>query len=197
MGKLTAETEQTERDNKKKTKLENDIKLITDKYESAKKLYDIVKDGLFEKYIAKKYMEVITKIANKKLNLISKSQFTLRYENDNFIIIDNFSDETSRPATTLSGGETFIVSLALSLALSETITRSSNKKINFLFLDEGFGTLDKELAETVISALIKLDDGIIHIGLISHSELLEESLKNKVYISKTPSGSKIKIKHSL
>ena len=73
----------------------------------------------------------------------------------------------------------------------------SDKSMDFFFLDEGFGTLDAELCEAVISALYKLESQNLNIGLISHVGELEESIKNKVLVEKTSTGSKLKIVHSL
>ena len=83
------------------------------------------------------------------------------------------------------------------LEISNEITMLSEKSMDFFFLDEGFGTLDAELCEAVISALYKLESQNLNIGLISHVGELEESIKNKVLVEKTASGSKLKIVHSL
>mgnify|MGYP003305360872 CR=1 FL=1 len=85
----------------------------------------------------------------------------------------------SRNSGTLSGGETFLVSLSLALSISDAISMLSSRSMDFFFLDEGFGTLDAELCEAVISALYKLESQNLNIGLISHVGDLEESIKNK------------------
>ena len=124
-------------------------------------------------------------------------RYTLKFENKEFYVEDNFNDGKVRPASTLSGGETFVVSLSLALSISDAISMLSSRSMDFFFLDEGFGTLDAELCEAVISALYKLESQNLNIGLISHVGDLEESIKNKVLVTKEAGGSKIKVVHTL
>lgn len=84
---------------------------------------------------------------------------------------------------TLSGGETFLVSLSLALALSQTIC-ASLKSIEFFFLDEGFGTLDGALVDTVMNALEKLKSSHFTIGVISHVEELKHRIDSKITVNK-------------
>ena len=83
---------------------------------------------------------------------------------------------------TLSGGETFLVSLALALALSAAIYAKSLKPIEFFFLDEGFGTLDEKLIDTVMDSLEKLRDSHFSVGLISHVDELRHRIVNKILV---------------
>ena len=124
-------------------------------------------------------------------------RYTLKFENKEFYVEDNFNDGKVRPASTLSGGETFVVSLSLALSISDAISMLSSRSMDFFFLDEGFGTLDSELCSIVVSSLYKLESQNLSIGLISHVAELEESIKNKVLVTKDSSGSHIEIVHSL
>ncbi|MBQ9081177.1 MAG: hypothetical protein IJY26_00890, partial [Clostridia bacterium] len=85
---------------------------------------------------------------------------------------------------TLSGGETFLVSLSLALSLSTAIHQKSLRPIEFFFLDEGFGTLDEELVDTVMDSLEKLKNENFCIGIISHVGELKNRLENKITVIK-------------
>jgi len=99
----------------------------------------------------------------------------------------------SQANTTLSGGESFLVSLSLALGLSDLAVRKT--QINSLFIDEGFGTLDAETLDIAISALENLQSGGKMIGIISHVEALKERIGTQIEVSKQPRGySKIKVK---
>src|SRR5690606_8411420 len=108
-------------------------------------------------------------------------------------IIDIYQADAIRPMSTLSGGESFLVSLALALGLSDLASRKT--QINSLFIDEGFGTLDEETLDIAISTLENLQANGKTIGIISHVEALKERIATQIQISKQPGGSsKIKIK---
>src|SRR5699024_1223115 len=83
-------------------------------------------------------------------------------------VVDTWQADVARDTKTLSGGESFVVSLALALALSDLVSHKTS--IDSLFLDEGFGTLDAETLETVLNALDSLNTSGKMIGVISHVE---------------------------
>ncbi|MBR2022911.1 MAG: hypothetical protein IJ996_00145 [Clostridia bacterium] len=99
-----------------------------------------------------------------------------------------------RTARTLSGGETFLVSLSLALALSGAICEQSARPSEFFFLDEGFGTLDENLVETVMDVLGKLSQSFA-VGLISHVEELKRRIERKAIVTGATetSGSSVKV----
>ncbi len=93
---------------------------------------------------------------------------------------------------TLSGGESFLVSLALALGLSDLASRKV--QINSLFIDEGFGTLDADTLDLAIAALENLQANGKTIGIISHVEALKERIGTQIQVTKQTGGSsKIKI----
>lgn len=197
VGKYSAEYSRIEDDNKKRNDIAKELDIYKHKYDLAKELANVLKGKALAEYVAEEYLQEITVVANQKLNLLMDGRYTLRFENKEFMVEDNFNDGLVRPAGTLSGGETFLVSLSLAFAISDAISMLSSRNMEFFFLDEGFGTLDAELCEAVVSALYKLESQNLKIGLISHVAELEDSIKNRVYITKTNTGSKIKIEHSL
>ena len=101
-------------------------------------------------------------------------------------IVDLYQAGVDRPMESLSGGESFLASLALALGLSELASR--HHPIDSLFIDEGFGTLDAETLEIALSALENLRAGGKTIGLISHVELLKERLGTQVRIIRSAAG---------
>lgn len=103
-----------------------------------------------------------------------------------FLIIDKYQDCAMRPISNLSGGETFIVSLALALGLADMA--SNNTQIDTLFLDEGFGTLDNETLHAVIATLNRLvgDCAQKRLGIISHVEDLKQAIETQIAV--TPLG---------
>ena len=95
---------------------------------------------------------------------------------------DNLCGGELRGVNTLSGGETFLVSLSLALALSAAIYAKSLKPIEFFFLDEGFGTLDEKLVDVVVDSLETLKNNHFSIGLISHVEELKHRIEHKIIV---------------
>jgi exonuclease SbcC len=117
-------------------------------------------------------------------------------ERKDFIICDNGNGGLTRPVSSLSGGETFLVSLSLALALSNKIQLNGKNPLEFFFLDEGFGTLDPQLLEVVMDSLEKLQKESLTIGVISHVPELRNRISRRLIV--TPAGlngegSKVKI----
>lgn len=139
-------------------------------------------------------LDILLEVANIHLSEMTKRYKLARMSDNNLGIkvIDLDMMSESRSAHTLSGGETFIVSLALSLALSSL---SSNKmSIESLFIDEGFGALDKETLQTALMVLEKLQSRGRKIGIISHLTEMLEQIPVKVCVKKvSPGKSRIEI----
>ena len=97
-------------------------------------------------------------------------------------IVDSWQGEVARDTRTLSGGESFLVSLALALALSDLVSHKTS--IDSLFLDEGFGTLDGDTLETALNALDSLNASGKMIGVISHVEGMKERIAAQIRVEK-------------
>lgn len=198
VGKTRSDYERFLIANKQYKEFSENLEKYKHKYDLAKELSNVLKGKALAEYVAEEYLQEITVSANEKLALLMDGRYILKFENKEFVVEDNFNDAQVRPASTLSGGETFLVSLSLALSISEAITMLSSRNMDFFFLDEGFGTLDGELCEAVVGALYKLESRNLKIGLISHVKELEDSIKNKVLIEKTQNkGSIIRIDHTL
>ena len=104
-----------------------------------------------------------------------------------FVVRDHHQADAERPLTTLSGGETFLVSLALALALSDF--RRIDMPVETLLLDEGFGTLDQDSLSVAINTLRQLQqESVQQIGIISHVETLREWVDSRVLVKKLGNG---------
>ena len=104
-------------------------------------------------------------------------------------IIDNYQGGETRSAKNLSGGESFIVSLALALGLAQM--SGENMQIDTLFLDEGFGTLDEETLDSALETLAQLRTHGKHIGIISHVAALTERIATRIQITLQNGGNSI------
>ena len=100
------------------------------------------------------------------------------------MVKDYLSGGSYRTVGTLSGGETFLTSLSLAVALSKQIQLKGKSPLEFFFLDEGFGSLDTELLDTVISSLEKLSGSSRVIGVVSHLKQLQERIPRRLYVSR-------------
>ena len=103
-----------------------------------------------------------------------------------FYILDKFREGGLRKVSTLSGGETFMVSVAMALALAE-MTRGQ-AEIDTLFIDEGFGTLDQESLEDVLYMLQQIQTRGLMVGIISHIKALTQSLQVNLLVNKKSDG---------
>ena len=123
-------------------------------------------------------------LANEQLNKLDGRYQLQCQENEtlSLSVIDTWQGDSVRDTKTLSGGESFLVSLALALALSDLV--SSKTSIDSLFLDEGFGTLDNDTLEIALDALDNLNATGKMIGIISHVEALKERIAVQIKVEK-------------
>ncbi|MBE7496780.1 MAG: AAA family ATPase [Verrucomicrobiaceae bacterium] len=127
-------------------------------------------------------------LANEHLKVLAERYRLMAAEGDelDLRIVDLYQANVDRPMESLSGGESFLASLALALGLSELASR--HHPIDSLFIDEGFGTLDSETLEVALSALENLRSRGKTIGLISHVDLLKERLTKQVRVIRGAGG---------
>lgn len=153
----------------------------------------LVQRNRFLEFIASEYLQEISSAASKTLLSLTGSRYFLHYDQE-FLVGDNLDGGNLRAVKTLSGGETFLVSLSLALSLSAAICLKSLRPIEFFFLDEGFGTLDGKLVDTVMDVLGKLSKTFA-VGLISHVEELKHRIENKITVTGATEthGSKVSV----
>lgn len=141
------------------------------------------KDNSFIDYIAEERLRYVAARASETLGVMTKYRYALELDVEaGFIIRDNANGGVHRMVTSLSGGETFLTSLSLALALSEQIQLKGQSPLEFFFLDEGFGTLDHDLLDTVIDALERLSSRERVIGLISHVPELKSRISRRLVV---------------
>ena len=142
------------------------------------------KDGdKLKKVVINNQIETLLTIANIHLKKLTKGRYLLKRK-DNFkeielLVVDRFYANKQRDISTLSGGERFLTSLALSFALSDMVKENIN--IEFMFLDEGFGTLDLNTLLNVLDVIKDATKGKV-VGIISHVEVLKEEIEDKIIL---------------
>lgn len=172
-------------------------KKVSEKLELIRQIDSLIQGNRFVEYVAKYQLKYIAKEASKRLRAISRDRYALEIDDEgNFVIVDDNNGGERRSTSTLSGGETFLASLALALALSSQIQLKGSAPLEFFFLDEGFGTLDPELLDIVMNSLERLHNSKLSIGIISHVEDLKQRIPVKLIV--TPAkpgegGTKVKI----
>ena len=145
---------------------------------------------------AERHLEAVTRGAADLLRTLSADRYALvRTADGAFAVADSALGGVIRSPSTLSGGESFLVSLALALALSERIQLAGRTRFDFFFLDEGFGGLDAVTLETAISALERLRGPHRVIGMISHLAAVEERVPRKLRVVTSRSGSDATVLH--
>ncbi len=148
-----------------------------------KKLETVFRGNAFVEFMAEEQLMQVTLDASARLGSITNERYAIEVNSDGgFVIRDDANGGVRRPISTLSGGETFLTSLALALSLSSHIQLRGKYPLEFFFLDEGFGTLDQELLDTVITSLEKLHMENVSIGIISHVPELKERLARKLIV---------------
>ncbi len=176
-----------------KAKQEHKLALLSD-------LEKLFKGKKFVEFIAANQLKYISIEASKKLKDITNGVYGLEVdENGKFIIRDYKNGGAKRDASTLSGGETFLASLALALSLSSQIQLKGTAPLELFFLDEGFGTLDDNLLDVVMSSLERLHHERLSVGIISHVESIKNRVPVKLILTPAEAGiggSKVKIERS-
>lgn len=141
-------------------------------------------------------LQVLAAAGSERLSTLSSGRYRMEFDRDEFFVVDTWNGEERRSARTLSGGETFLASLALALALSEQVRSLSvtdKARLDSLFLDEGFGTLDPETLEVVVDAIEQLGGDGRMVGLITHVQELAIRLPARIEIEKSPRGSSLRV----
>ena len=143
----------------------------------------------FPDYLLARTQQQLAWRASDIVRTVTQGRYDLVFEAGDYGVIDAWSGLGVRSARTLSGGETFIASLALALALSDTL--AGNTALGALFLDEGFGTLDAETLDAVTGVLQALTANGRMVGVISHVAALTELLPVRLVVHKGPEGSSL------
>ena len=151
-----------------------------------------------EAYVLAAELEEIIAAANARLHTMTSGRFRLEHDDSRayrgassglgLAIRDEYTGR-ARATASLSGGETFLASLALALGLAEIVTsRAGGITLETLFVDEGFGSLDRETLDITLSTLDSLRTGGRTVGLISHVDAMKEQIPSRLRITSGPTG---------
>lgn len=195
-GKISQRLDDNAQARKRQQKVLEDLNLMKKDLALWKTMNDLVGDATgnkFSNFVQDLTLEQLIGFANKRL-----AEFSDRYlldiptaeeaeKSDTLKIFDSYMGNARRSVKTLSGGETFLVSLAMAFALSDIASR--NVKIESLFIDEGFGTLDPETLDQAITILEKMqNEGDKSVGVISHVSALKERITTQIKLEKGSLG---------
>lgn len=136
---------------------------------------------------------------SRHLLTLSQGRYSLFCEDQEFVVRDHWHADRQRSVRTLSGGETFLASLALAMALAESLAALSaegraGEALESLFLDEGFGTLDPETLDVVVQAIETLQGGRRLVGVITHIAELAQRLPARVEVGRSAAGATLTLR---
>ena len=151
----------------------------------------------FEAWFLHRAVEGLVVVASQLLRELSRGQYSLRLDDKaaDFLVVDHANADETRLARTLSGGETFLASLALALALSDHVSRlatGGGARLDAIFLDEGFGTLDEDTLEVVAATIEDLGARGHTVGVVTHVRELAERMPVRFEVSKGPRTSEVR-----
>lgn len=149
----------------------------------------------FQQFLLRETLHELVERAAVRLDRLSSGRYTLVMADDDFYVVDHDNAGERRPATTLSGGETFLASLALALELSEQVQRAAGAvRLDSLFIDEGFGTLDAESLDVAAEAIESLHAGGRMVGVVTHLDSLTARLPARILVEKLPAeGARLRV----
>ena len=154
-------------------------------------------------YVLAERLKEVAEVAGQRLGRMSAGRYTFVHSTDReargkagglgLDILDGWSGLV-RPAKTLSGGESFLASLALALGLADVVAAEAGGRVlDTLFVDEGFGSLDPDTLDLVMETLDELRAGGRVVGVVSHVDELRQRIPSQVRITRTPQGSTLQV----
>lgn len=195
-GQVSTRLEKLKEDISQKELLTKEHEKLSNTIANLKTIKGLLKGNGFVNYVSTVYLRNLCGMANERFMKLTRNKLMLELNEDNgFEIVDITNGGMKRNVKTLSGGQTFQASLALALALSDSIRKTTEAGRNFFFLDEGFGTLDKDSLDIVFSTLKALRRENRIVGVISHVEELREEIEASInVVNDTERGSLITIR---
>ncbi|MGE3620978.1 MAG: AAA family ATPase [Acidimicrobiia bacterium] len=157
-------------------------------------LGNLLKADGFERWLLQAALDRLVARATDRLRELSGGQFSLVSDDGDFLIRDHRNADEVRSVRTLSGGETFLTSLALALALADDIAGLSTQgapRIESMFLDEGFGTLDPDTLDVVAAAIEELSAAGRLVGIVTHIRDLADRMPVRFEVQRDPTTSRV------
>lgn len=160
-----------------KKEMQKELNQLQKRAENLKTMKQLFKGSGFVNYVSSVFLQELCDDANERFHQLTRQQLQLEVDdNNNFRVRDYLNNGRVRSVKTLSGGQTFQASLSLALALANRVQQQSQSDQNFFFLDEGFGTLDKDSLQTVFDTLKTLRHENRIVGVISHVEEMQQEI---------------------
>lgn len=189
-----AEIERLRERIQERAELSSQIEELTTEHQVNDQLGRLLSATGFERWLLSEALDDLVARATVRLLELSSNQFSLTSRDTTFWIIDHRNADQERDVRTLSGGETFLASLALALALSDSIAELApvdSPRLGSMFLDEGFGTLDPETLDLVATAIEELSATGRLVGIVTHIDALAERMPVRFRVAKGPSSSTV------
>jgi exonuclease SbcC len=167
--------------------------------EVARELGQLLGANNLQTYVLADAMRVLVEDGSVHLQRLSDGRYRLQADDLDFQVVDAWNGDAVRSVKTLSGGETFLTSLALALALAERLAdlaagTHGHEALESLFVDEGFGALDAEdTLETVVQAIEALQAHDRMVGIVTHLTALAERMPAQIKVRKAPEGSRVEM----
>lgn len=188
-GNVLATLERQWNDKQAHQKRHDDLDL---RRQDLKKMDELFRAQGFVNYVSAVYLKNLCESANERFFKLTNNQLKLELDDKNsFQVRDYLNGGETRSVKTLSGGQTFQAALSMALALSDNIQQLTKAKQNLFFIDEGFGSLDKDSLQTVFKTLKALRSENRVVGIISHVEELQQEVDTFIRAEASENGSRI------
>ncbi|GGE93004.1 exonuclease SbcC [Chishuiella changwenlii] len=182
---LKSEIDRLTKSFEEKKELLINLQEIQQRADNLKIMQNLFYKAGFVQYVSSIYLKQLCENANVRFHRMTRNQLSLQInENNDFEIIDYLNEGKSRSVKTLSGGQSFQVSLSLALALAESVQADAKSEKSFFFIDEGFGTQDLDAVNIVFETLLSLQKENRIVGIISHVEELKERIPMALSVTK-------------
>lgn len=188
-----AEIDEMEKNIAHARELEEELAIEKGQIRVASTLGNHLKANNFEAWLLEEAMDVLIDGANQLLDELSGGGYSLRVRKSQFEVVDHRNAQLTRTTRTLSGGELFLVALSLALTMAEQLAELTgmSSRLESVFLDEGFGSLDQESLDVVASVLDELVGRGRTVGIVTHVRELAERMPVRFEVTKGPETSSV------
>ncbi len=198
VGQIGARLEQLAKDIERAKELREGMQALQKELDVSTDLAQMLGAAKFQTFLQYEALRTLAQDGSKRLEQLSGGRYRLQVDDRGaeFEVIDQWNADQARSVKTLSGGETFLASLALSLALAESLpglAASRRVVLDSIFLDEGFGSLDADALDRAADALDALRTENRMVCIVTHLQELAQRLPARVVVTKAESGSTIAV----
>ncbi len=184
---------------KQRLERSRELRETLDVEEAALRIYDLLAGDLrsdkFQAYVLHEVFTELVQGASARLMMLTGERYSLRFDDEEFRVVDHDNADETRISDTLSGGETFLASLALALELSDQVQRAVGAvHLDSLFIDEGFGTLDPDALDLVAETIQALRVGGRMVGIITHIPELRDEFAQQIIVTKRQGFSTVEVR---